>query len=67
MELFHGGRDKTLALPEKYRSLAQFLNIPFFDAGTVMATEGVEGIHFSKNNNAVLGRAMAGEVRSLFA
>lgn len=66
-ELFKDGREKTLELAGKYRSLAQFLNIPFFDAGEVIATEGIDGIHFSPENNAVLGRAMAGQVRSLFA
>jgi lysophospholipase L1-like esterase len=66
-ELFKGGRDKTIELAQKYRDLAQFLNIPFFDAGEVIATEGVDGIHFSKDNNAVLGKAIAGKVRSLLA
>jgi len=66
-ELFKDGREKTLELAGKYRALAQFLNLSFFDAGEVIATEGVDGIHFSRENNVVFGRAMAARVRSLFA
>lgn len=65
-ELFKGGREKTVQLAERYRALAEFLNIPFFNAGDVIATEGADGIHFSKENNAILGKALAGKVQSLF-
>lgn len=61
-ELFRGSRDKTVALADQYRKLAGFLGIPFFDAGGVIRTEGVDGIHFSERNNLDLGKALAGFV-----
>ena len=58
-ELFAGAREKTLRFAELYRDLAVFLDIPFLDAGSVIATEGVDGIHFSRQNNLDLGKSMA--------
>lgn len=58
-ELFKGGRAKTLQMAQLYRDLATFAEIPFFEAGSVLATEGVDGIHFSEGNNAALGAALA--------
>jgi lysophospholipase L1-like esterase len=65
--LFKGGREKTIQLAEHYAALAQFFRVPFFNAGDVISTEGVDGIHFSKENNALLGKALAEKVRSILA
>jgi lysophospholipase L1-like esterase len=64
-ELFVGGREKTLALSAKYRKLASFFQVPFFDAGEVISTDGVDGIHFSEQNNADLGKALAKVITSV--
>ena len=58
-ELFQGGYEKTATLAEQYRKLAAFLQIPFFNAGDVITTEGVDGIHFSEKNNYILGMELA--------
>lgn len=58
-ELFSGGREKTMQLGSHYRSLAALAKIPFFDAGEVIATEGEDGIHFSEENNRVVGVSLA--------
>ncbi|MGW0230369.1 SGNH/GDSL hydrolase family protein [Actinopolymorpha singaporensis] len=63
--IFEGGREKTIELARKYEALASFLKIPFFDAGSVISTDGVDGIHFTEDNNRVLGEALAGEVRHI--
>ncbi|SEM04950.1 Lysophospholipase L1 [Variovorax sp. YR750] len=63
-ELFNGGRTKTLQMAQLYRKFADFAQIPFFDAGAVINTEGVDGIHFSVENNAVLGTALATAITS---
>jgi hypothetical protein len=47
-ELFKGGREKTIDLAKQYRNLARFLQIAFLDAGEIMSTDGVDGIHFSE-------------------
>lgn len=58
-ELFEGGYEKTVALAHQYRKLATFLQIPFFNAGDVITTEGLDGIHFSEQNNYILGMELA--------
>ncbi|MDT0307421.1 SGNH/GDSL hydrolase family protein [Streptomyces sp. DSM 44917] len=64
-ELFQGGREKTRELPRHYRALASFLGVSFADAGRHVATEGVDGIHFTAENNLALGTALAQEVAAL--
>ena len=49
--VFRGGREKTLALSAHYRNLCDFLKVPLFDVGDVISTDGVDGIHFSEQNN----------------
>ncbi|WP_059006516.1 SGNH/GDSL hydrolase family protein [Streptomyces specialis] len=61
-ELFRGGREKTAELARHYRSLADFTGVSFFDAGRVLTTDGVDGIHFTPENNAALGAALANEI-----
>jgi lysophospholipase L1-like esterase len=65
--MFEGGREKTVELANQYRSLATFLKVDFFDAGSVISTDGVDGIHFTAENNADLGTALARKVAGIFA
>ncbi|MBR0830429.1 SGNH/GDSL hydrolase family protein [Bradyrhizobium manausense] len=65
--MFEGGREKTLQLAAQYKALASFMKVEFFDAGSAIATAGVDGIHFTAKNNADLGAALAGKVAALFA
>jgi lysophospholipase L1-like esterase len=65
--MFDGGVDKTRALAGQYRALANFLKVDFFDAGEVVTTDGVDGIHFTAGNNAALGKALADKVRAILA
>jgi lysophospholipase L1-like esterase len=64
-ELFRGGLEKSAELARHYEALATFLGIPFVDAGEVTTTGGVDGIHFTAENNEALGRALAREVEAL--
>ena len=65
--MFEGGREKTLALASHYKALANFMKVEFFDAGSVISTDGIDGIHFSAENNADLGAALAGKVTGILA
>ena len=60
--MFEGGHAKTAALAWQYRAMADFMKIGFFDAGSVVSTDGCDGIHFTVENNLVLGRALAAKV-----
>jgi lysophospholipase L1-like esterase len=63
--VFRGGQEKTAAFAEMYRALAAFAGAAFFDAGSVISTDGVDGVHLSEQNNLDLGRALAGEVHAI--
>ncbi|MCC8944006.1 lysophospholipase L1-like esterase [Bradyrhizobium sp. USDA 4518] len=65
--MFEGGREKTVELAKQYRSLAAFLKVDFLDAGSVISTDGVDGIHFTAKNNADLGMALAEKVADIFS
>ncbi len=66
-EVFRGGRAKTEALPALYAGVAGTFGAAFLDAGEVTATDGVDGVHFTPENNVALGRAIAERVGSLLA
>lgn len=65
--MFEGAHQKSAVLADTYRAMTGFLKVPFFDAGSVISTEGSDGIHFSEQNNRDLGAALAGEVRQILA
>jgi lysophospholipase L1-like esterase len=65
--MFEGGHEKSKQLADQYRALADFMKVSFFDAGSVISTAGVDGIHFSTKNNADLGNALAGKIGEMFA
>lgn len=65
--IFAGGREKSAALGELYAAIAEAAGAHAFDAGSVVATDGVDGIHFTAATNATLGRAVADEVRAILA
>ena len=55
--------DRSKALATVLGPKARAAGHGFFDAGSVMATEGVDGVHFSAENHRSLGRALAPVVR----
>jgi lysophospholipase L1-like esterase len=63
--IFEGAQDKTAELPKVYSALASFVKVPFFDAGSVITTDGVDGLHFTAANNRDLGVALSEQVRAL--
>ncbi|WP_099022631.1 SGNH/GDSL hydrolase family protein [Mycolicibacterium palauense] len=63
--VFSGGQEKSAQLAEAYAALASFLKVPFFDAGSVISTDGVDGIHLTTRNNHDLGVALSEQVRAL--
>jgi lysophospholipase L1-like esterase len=65
--VFEGGQEKSAALADAYAAMASFYKVPFFDAGSVISTDGCDGIHFTEQNNRSLGIALADRVRLLLA
>ena len=64
-ETFSGGREKSEQLPAVYRAIAEAAGEHFFDAGSVVSTDGVDGVHFTAGTNATLGEAVATEVERI--
>jgi len=65
--IFEGGRAKGMALGALYADIAAAAGEHAFDAGSVVATDGVDGVHFTAATNAELGAAVADEVRRVLA
>ncbi len=65
--MFEGGHEKTAALAGQYRTMADFMKVSFFDAGSVVSTDGCDGIHFTVENNLTLGKALAAKVAEVLA
>ena len=66
-EIFEGSREKSMELPSVYSAVAEMAGENFFDAGTVIQTDGIDGIHFTADANRTLGVAVAAEVERVLA
>lgn len=42
------------------------MKVDFLNAGEFITTDGCDGIHFTAQNNADLGKAVAGKVKEIF-
>jgi lysophospholipase L1-like esterase len=56
---FAGGHQKSRALPAAYAAIAKAAGALFLDAGTVITTDGPDGLHLSAASQIALGRAIA--------
>ena len=63
--MFAGGDETSRRLPPLYRSVADRVGAGFFDAGTVIVSSPVDGIHFEPGEHRKLGEALAGVVVKL--
>ena len=57
-----GSHQKSLELGPALRDAAAVANLPFLDAGKVIGTDGIDGIHFSAEAQKKLGEAVAKRV-----
>src|SRR5580765_7813700 len=62
---FAGGSEKGAGVGEAYRRVAAELDCAFFDAGQVIHTSEVDGVHLDADQHEVLGRELAPVVSSL--
>lgn len=66
-EMFAGAEPKSRLFSRYYRLAAGWHGAAFFDAGAVIASSPLDGIHFEANAHQILGQALADEVRGAFA
>jgi lysophospholipase L1-like esterase len=64
--LYDGAHDKTGQFGKLFGDLADLMKVHFLDAGQVISTDGIDGLHFTEDNNLALSKAVAGKVRSIF-
>jgi lysophospholipase L1-like esterase len=64
-QMFAGGAEKSRQFSHYYRLAAGWQRLPFFDAGAVIVSSELDGIHFDSGEHRTLGEAIAGEVRCL--
>lgn len=62
---FVGGPEKSLELSAAYAAVATEKAVGFLDAGTVIESSKVDGIHFGAEMHGQLGHAVAGALRGM--
>lgn len=65
VDVFFGGRAKSLALSPLYAALAAHWGAGFLDAGAHIGVSPVDGVHFDDKGHADLARAVAAAVLAL--
>jgi lysophospholipase L1-like esterase len=64
-DMFAGGAAKSQAFAAHYRAIAGKLGAAFLDAGSVITSSRIDGIHFDLADHKKLGEVMAAAVRQL--
>ena len=64
-EMFIGAAPKSHRLAAEYQRMAADKGVHFFDAGSVISSSPVDGIHFDPEALPVLGKAIAAEIGKL--
>jgi lysophospholipase L1-like esterase len=59
------GVERSRGLAAAYRKIAEAAGVSFFDAGTVIQTDGSDGVHFSGETQRKLGGALTEQVRTI--
>ncbi len=64
-EMFQGGPEKSRLLAARFAERARLHACPVFDAGTVVKSSDIDGVHWAPEHHAKLGAALAVETRRL--
>jgi lysophospholipase L1-like esterase len=64
-DMFAGGAAKSQSFAGHYKATASRLGAGFLDAGSVIGSSKVDGIHFDLEEHQKLGQAVAAAVRNL--
>ena len=56
---FEGGEHKCIGLADAYRKVCEELDCDFFDAGSVVTSSKVDGVHLDLEQHLALGQAMS--------
>jgi lysophospholipase L1-like esterase len=64
---FEGGEKKCQGLAAAYREICKEAGCHFFDAGSIITSSQIDGVHLDAEQHRVLGAELSGIVRSLLA
>lgn len=64
---FEGGAEKSRLLAGHFAAIAEARSCAFIDAGALISSSDIDGIHLDEPQHAVLGAALAEHVRLLLA
>jgi len=64
-EQFKGGLEKSPQLAKLYEGIARLGGADFFDANTVITTDGADGLHLTAEAEKKLGTAVAAKVKEI--
>jgi len=65
-ETFAGGVEKSKKLAPYYEKVAKKYGCRFFDAGSVIQSSKLDGLHYDPEGHEKLGKAVAGLVLDIF-
>ncbi len=66
-EMFAGGLEKSARFGDLYAAVAARLGVDFLDAGSVVRSSPVDGIHLDAEAQAVLGVAIGDKLKTMVA
>jgi hypothetical protein len=64
-EMFKGGLEKSKELPALYEEVAKMGGAEYLNAGSVISTDGVDGLHLTPESHHKLGVAVAAKVKDI--
>ncbi|HEY7036782.1 MAG TPA: SGNH/GDSL hydrolase family protein [Thermomicrobiales bacterium] len=66
-EMLLGAEEKSRRFAQHFRTYAAWFAVPVLDAGDVIRSSDLDGIHFERDEHRKLGEAVAREVQRLLA
>lgn len=64
-EFLIGALEKSRRFGAEYKAKAQELGLPFLDAGAVISSSDLDGVHFEAGEHRKLGEAIAAKVKEI--
>jgi lysophospholipase L1-like esterase len=62
-DMFAGNEEKSKQLGPQYRMVAHSLGVDYLDAGTIIKSSDLDGVHLDADQHGLLGKAMASAVK----
>jgi lysophospholipase L1-like esterase len=63
--MFKGNEEKSKQLGSHYKAVAEANGVEYFDAGAVVKSSNIDGLHLDADQHELLGKALAGLVKKV--